>query len=233
MWSFACGFLIVAGVFFLVTAIAATITGLQTPGHFKLPRRDVLRVLTQLTFVAVQGALSPLPFIVYKHVRLNSSEFGPFYYQLVVCFLKSLAIAGLFVVVLATGVYEDWLRPHSPNALESAVTDHVFVKETEQRLVALSASVANYQRWHRGIAPSAAELQAMAPWEFFYSPFSLQSHVDYVYLPQNIGARSDDRIIAFDPAELDLRGLTHAVTNSGKILTLSKDDLSARGDVPH
>lgn len=64
------------------------------------------------------------------------------------------------------------------------------------------------------------------------SPFNPDDPDAYVYIPENLSTRHDDRIIFYDRDELDVMGFTQAITNSFQVLKLTKEQLLARQDLP-
>lgn len=63
------------------------------------------------------------------------------------------------------------------------------------------------------------------------SPFNVEDPDAYVYIPRNVSAGDDDRIILYDRDELEVMGFTQAVTNSMQVLKLTKEQLDARQDL--
>ncbi len=202
-------FPVLGAAFLVVGTVAAAAEAARTPGHLRLPWKDLLLIAGQLALAATLGA-----FVVsYRRRAVDEAEYGPFYKRVGGLLVRSAAVALMSVVFLAVAYSAGTIPRPEPTALGLAGLDLPRVEQTKRNLQSLF-----------GFRPVGAPPAR--------SPFDPNDPDPYVVLRQNRTRKPGERVVAYDRAELTARGWTHALTNDGKFLRLSKDELFARPEVP-
>jgi energy-coupling factor transporter transmembrane protein EcfT len=147
----------------------------------------------------------------------------------------SLVVAVMPLVTIVVAIWAG-TYPHESNSafgqrLPGTHANPRQLEQSERHLRLIASRVLTYRENAHTTPTNLRKLFSFDPMDLS-SPFDPNEAIGYVYIPANVAGQANDSIIAYDRMELEKLGQTQAITAGSAILTLSRDQLFARPDVP-